>query len=202
MIHGVVLLLCLGLAGCAGLATHCPPCAAGKASSPRPGPKRALRPPPPKPHPAPALPRLSSNCQAPLPLTEEVSRLLIKAAAHSTSSSACVDGPGERVAVDQILVCPGRVNDDRATVQVSYRVGRFPEGDTRMCGGPNRCDWSKPSHSQQQTTLQFSGKAKTLRLQLPAALPGLAGMTALDKHHKGGCYGPSGPFEARPVRLP
>lgn len=181
--------------------TTCPPCAA---TSPKAAPPpKLVRPPrfptPPAKKVTPPPRRLSSNCQAPLPLTEAVSRLLIKAAAHSTSSGACVDGPGTRVAVDRILVCPKDVREGRAVVEANYRVGRFPEGDTRMCRNP--CEWIKPTFSEHLATFTFAGKGKVLRLQLPTKLPGLEGMTPLDKPHSGGCYGESGPFQAAEVKL-
>lgn len=76
---------------------------------------------------------LSPNCQAKLPLTEEVVRLLTKAASHATESAACVDGPGERVTVDEVLVCPAGSSEKALLVDASYRVTRWAEGDTRGC---------------------------------------------------------------------
>ncbi len=202
--------LALTLAACcpAPKPTACPPCARAAVvkpqPQPRPKPAPALRPRPAPDPPVMSKPprRLSSNCQAPLPLTREVSRLLITAAAHSTRSSACVDGPGTRVAVDRILVCPKRVRADRAEVEASYRVGRFAEGDTRMCGArPGGCAWLKPRFSEHLTTFRFAGKAKVLRIQLPKKVPGFPDMTALDKKHKGGCYGESAPFAPVDVKV-
>jgi len=167
---------------------------------PKPAPRLTPKPAPPKAQP---VRRLSSNCQAKLALTEEVSRLLIKAAAHATRSGACMDGPGTRVAVDEILVCPKRVRDGKAVVEANYRVGRFNEGDTRMCGrGPNACGWLKPTFSEHLASFTFTGKGKVLRLTIPVKLPGLPGMTALDKTHRGGCYGDSGPFVPVTIKLP
>ena len=70
---------------------------------------------------------LATNCQAKLALTEEVSRLLTRAAAHSTHSRACVDGPGSRFAATDILVCPAAPDGLDDVVSVYYRMARYPE---------------------------------------------------------------------------
>lgn len=192
----------LVLAGCcpAPRPTACPPCKkAAVKQQPKLPPRPVRRPAPDPPVKVKPARTLSTNCQAPLALTEAVSRLLIKAAAHSTSSGACIDASGTRVAVDKILVCPKDVRQGSAVVEASYRVGRFPEGDTRMCRNP--CEWIKPTFSEHLTTFHFKGKAKVLRIQVPAKVPGFDNMTPLSRKHSGGCYGESGPFVPMDVKV-
>ena len=153
----------------------------------------------PKPEP-PWASQLSANCQGKLAFTEEVTRLLVKAAAHATRSSACVDGPGERVVVDQILVCPGRINKARALLYARYLVTRTREGDTRMCGRlPSGCSWTKPVATFHHAAFEFSAHGRGYRILLPSKVPGLEDATPLSKSHNGGCYGKSGPFVPRTV---
>jgi len=140
------------------------------------------------------------NCEAPLTLTEEVTRLLATAAAHATRSSACVDGPGTRATVSDLLVC--RIGNDPGgvDVSVSYTVTLHPEGDTRGCNRVRDCDWLEPARSDHCVVLHFTRADQRATLQLPSSLPGLDG-TPLDRAHDGDCYGPSGPFVPRPVEL-
>lgn len=138
---------------------------------------------------------MSSNCQAPLAYAGEVARLLTRAAAHSTKSSACVDGPGERVVVDQILVCPGRSTRSLATMRARYQVIRQGEGDTRMCARqPGGCSWTRPRATTHHAVFTFVRKKGGYQIQLPGTVPGMKDATPLNRAHDGGCYGKSGPF--------
>jgi len=151
---------------------------------------------------------IATNCQAKLALTEEVSRLLTRAAAHSTHSRACVDGPGSRYAATDILVCPAAGDGSDQVVSVYYRMARYPEGDTRGCGtGERSCDWLAPTATEHQFQLQFetgasaSAQAGMVRLRAPTQVPGMSeSATALDAAHDGACYGASPPFAAGWVR--
>jgi len=203
---GGLLLACL--VGCASPAKPPPKRAATKPTLTAPNeppPRRAAA------KPAPTAPtpggkpawaaRMSSNCQAQLAFTEELTRLLAKAAAHATSSQACVDGPGVRVAVDEILVCPGRIRGDSALMYTRYRVTRTREGDTRICSGrPGGCDWTKPVRSTHYAAFIFVGKGGAYLLKVPKSVPGMTDATPLDRMHRGGCYGKSGPFVPKPVK--
>ncbi|MBL4683958.1 MAG: hypothetical protein JKY37_05170 [Nannocystaceae bacterium] len=143
---------------------------------------------------------MASNCQAKLALTEEVTRLLTKAAAHATRSQACVDGPGIRVAATDILVCPAASDDGDTVVSVYYRMARYPEGDSRGCGDSGReCDHLTPSIAEHHTTLSFEHNTKAqARLRTPDSVPGMgADATPLSAAHDGGCYGPSAAFAPR-----
>ena len=144
---------------------------------------------------------LSSNCQAKLAFAEEVTRLLVKAAAHATSSGACVDASGERVVVDQILVCPGRSSEDSAVFHTRYRVTRTGEGDTRMCSRePGGCSWTKPVSTQHFAELRFTGRGGTYRIEIPPKVPGMEDATPLGQVHEGGCYGKSPAFVPQAVK--
>jgi hypothetical protein len=167
-------------------------------------------------------PPLSRNCQAKLELTEEVTRLLTKAASHATQSSACIDGPGQRAVVDQVLVCPARKDKKEVTVDAEYQVTRWAEGDTRMCGQtklrprpklpgedgeaavknhlPDLCSGT-PAISKHRMRFRFLRKGKALEIEIPKAILGLEEMTPLNKVHKGGCYGESGPFKPARIKL-
>jgi len=141
---------------------------------------------------------MPTNCQAKLALTEEVSRLLTRAAAHATRSNACVDGPGVRVAATDVLVCPAAGNGSDLVVSAFYRMARYPEGDTRGCGtGGRDCSWLTPTVSEHRAELRFEtdGKGRA-RLRVPATLPGMDDGTPLDQAHDGKCYGNSPAFEA------
>lgn len=141
---------------------------------------------------------MPTNCQARLALTEEVTRLLTRAAAHSTASAACVDGPGKRVAATDVLVCPAAGNGSDTVVSVYYRMATYPEGDTRGCQQPGRsCDWLTPTASEHRVELRFETDAKgRARLRAPSTLPGMSDdATALDHVHDGNCYGVSPKFE-------
>jgi hypothetical protein len=144
---------------------------------------------------------LADNCEAPLRLSVEVSRLLTMAAAHATRSAACVDGPGTRTTVDEILVCPAR-DDQDVIMAVSYRVGSYHEGDSRACGA-NDCGWLKPDFQSHRTQVRFERLSAPghVRVRIPASLPGIAEMTPLDQQHEGDCYGQVGPFVPDDIAL-
>jgi hypothetical protein len=169
---------------------------------------------------------LSHNCQAKLELTEEVTRLLTKAASHATSSSACIDGPGHHVVVDKVRVCPGRNQRDLITVDATYQITQWAEGDTRMCGRtqirprpqlpgeeseaaakprlPDLCSGT-PGISHHRMQFRFVRKGKGFEIEVPAKIEGFSGplvdMTPLSKLHEGGCYGKSGPFKPARIRI-
>ena len=141
---------------------------------------------------------MATNCQAKLALTEEVTRLHTRAAAHATHSRACVDGPGVRVAATDVLVCPAAGNGSDLVVSAFYRMARYPEGDTRGCGtGGRDCDWLTPTVTEHRAELRFEtdGKGRA-RLRVPATLPGMEDGTPLDAVHDGNCYGKSPAFAA------
>lgn len=140
---------------------------------------------------------MASNCQAKLALTEEVTRLLTKAAAHATRSQACVDGPGIRVAATDILVCPAASTKGETVVSVYYRMARYPEGDSRGCGDAGReCDYLTPSIAEHSTELRFEHNAKgQARMRAPDSVPGMGdSATPLSAAHDGNCYGHSAAF--------
>lgn len=164
-------------------------------------------------------PPLSPNCQARLELTEEVTRLLVKAASHATSSRSCIDGPGNHLVVGRVLVCPADETKDVVTVDASYRVTWWAEGDTRGCRhrkrGPQTANQKKrrwpdrcrglPAITEYRARFHFKRQGKAYRIEIPDALPGIDTdrhrMTPLDKAHDGGCYGKSGPFVPAPIEL-
>jgi hypothetical protein len=88
-------------------------------------------------------PTQSYNCQAPLVVIEEVTRLLTVAGTHATRSAACVDGPGQRVTLDEILVCPLGRDGARKSFGVTYRVTTWDEGGRQVCAG--KCPPVRPS---------------------------------------------------------
>jgi hypothetical protein len=192
MVRALAVLLCAPALACASGAPRpcrpCPPCATPPASEPaEPTPPEGVY--------------LSSNCEAPLALTIEVTRLLTYAAAHATRSSACVDGGGRRVAIDQILVCRQGESELALEVAVAYQVGVYPEGDTRGCPAP--CEWTRPQLEKHIVRLRFTRAAAggPLRIEVPAALPGLPEMTPLGERHGGGCYRDAGPFVPADVTI-
>ncbi len=120
--------------------------------------------------------------------------MLTMAAAHATYSAACVDGPGVRFVVDEVLVCPGEQGNPRSRqVDVRFRVGEFREGDTRGCSGD--CGM-KPRFATYEATLSFrrAGEDGPFQIVVPGVLPGLALRTPLHLAHDGDCYGKIGPF--------
>jgi len=194
-------------------ASHCPepavaapPAEAPRAPDPDPGPASA----PPAPARAGVRPTadfpIASACQAPLALTAEVTRLLTASAVHGTRSQSCVDGPGHRLAVNDVLVCPAGTEGTQTVVQAFYQVVTYPEGDTRLCSANGGCDWMNPTASEHLVELHLlptGADPRTVQLvDLPDALPGFADATPLDQPHDGSCYGPSPAFVPAPVTLP
>jgi hypothetical protein len=140
------------------------------------------------------------NCQAPLVAIEEVSRLLTVAATHATRSAACVDGPGQRVTIDEILVCPLGPDGTRRPFGVTYRVSTWEEGGRRVCSG--KCPPVEPEHSFQRIDVAFAAAGKAYVIELPKAVPGLPlDATPVGTAHDGDCYGESPAFEPRPIPL-
>lgn len=210
--------------GCSGstttAATECPqPAHIGTANAgepdPEPEPVPVATPDTPDPPPEPAVASglrpadafgLSSNCEAPLAITQEVARLLWAAAAHGTRSAACVDGRGHRLAINDLLVCPAAPQAGDTMVDVFYQVATYPEGDTRMCNQPGAdCSWLTPTATEHTISLRLrpskDGATGTL-VDVPP-LPGFPeDMTPLDQEHSGNCYGSSPAFSpaAVPIR--
>ena len=170
--------------------------------SPRTAPSRV------PPHARPHLPawaaQFSRPCHVKRAFRKEIQRLLDEAAAHASASSACMDGPGMRMTVDQVAVCRGPRHGRRWQYYVRYRVTRSREGDTRMCGRrPGNCAWRIPVSSVHYAVLAFSLlRHRRMRIVIPkvSALSGLEDATPLDKPHNGRCYGKRGPFKARTLR--
>lgn len=141
---------------------------------------------------------LPYNCQAPLTVIEEVGRMMTVAATHATTSSACVDGPGHRVTIDEILVCPRARDGTRQPYAVDFRVTTWPEGGRQICGG--KCPPVVPEQTQHQVELLFRVDGAQLVLEPPASLPGLPpDATPVGQAHDGDCYGKSPAFAPRPV---
>lgn len=141
------------------------------------------------------------NCQAPLAAIEEASRFLTVTATHATVSSSCVDGPGRRVRIDEILVCPQAPDGDRRRFAATYRVTTFEEGGRQMCG--ERCPDVEPERSRQRIELLFAPDAGRYRLEAPVKVPGLpADATPATRAHDGDCYGKSEAFVSESIALP
>lgn len=153
--------------------------------------------------PAEAFP-IPSNCEAPLAITQEVTRMLTAAAAHGTRSSACVDGPGQRLAINDVLVCPAAPQGDDVVVKTFYRVVTYPEGDTRGCGQGRDCSWLTPTASEHLVELRLRrGKDPSVaNLVDPGPLPGFpSDSTPLGEPHDGNCYGKSPAFVPAEISL-
>ena len=146
---------------------------------------------------APALPY---DCEAPLVVIEEVTRFLVTAATHATSSSACVDGPGHRVAIDEILVCPQGSDGGARTFAATYRVSSWEEGGQQACGGS--CPEVVPDRTEQRIIMSFRSAADgRLLLEPPSAVPGLPpDATPPTRDHDGDCYGKSPAFVPTSVK--
>lgn len=138
---------------------------------------------------------IPSNCQAQLSVTQEITRMLHAAAAHGTRSAACVDGPGQRLAVNDILVCPAAPDGDDVVVQVFYELVTYREGDTRGCSRGQDCSWLDPSATEHLIELRLRRSAKDPKrgtLVDPGPLPGFPDdATPLGEAHQGNCYGES-----------
>jgi hypothetical protein len=144
-------------------------------------------------------PPLAYNCQAPLHAIEEIARLLTVAATHATKSAACVDGPGRRIAIDEILVCP-TTGSGGATMgfAATYRVTEFGEGGRGYC--QPECPQPKVGHARLDVELEKTGTDYTLRI--PKTIPGLPrDATPVDQAHDGDCYGKSRAFSPQPIAL-
>ena len=143
-------------------------------------------------------PPLAYNCQAPLHVIEEVTRLLTVAATHATTSAACVDGPGRRIAIDEILVCPTKRTDAMMGVAATYRVTEFGEGGRGYC--QPKCPAPKVERARLDVT--FVKLREAWKLDVPASIPGLPDdATPVDEPHDGDCYGKSERFLPRPVAI-
>lgn len=143
---------------------------------------------------------LALNCQAPLVVTEEVARFLTTAATHATVSAACVDGPGTRVMIDDVLVCPARSGDDRRRFSVTFTVSKWSEGGRRVCS-PN-CPKIEAAVTHERVELSFSKVKVGYLLDTPTALAGLpSDATAATDQHDGNCYGKSPGFVPVPIAL-
>ena len=151
--------------------------------------------------PAAAKPTQPYNCQAPLVVIEEVTRLLTVAGTHATRSAACVDGPGQRVTLDEILVCPLAPDGTRRPFGVTYRVSTWEEGGRRVCDG--KCPPVEPAHTFHRIDVVFVPHKDGHVIELPkSTLPGLPlDASALAAAHDGDCYGKSPAFEPRPIAL-
>lgn len=141
------------------------------------------------------------NCQAPLVVIEEVTRLLTVAGTHATRSAACVDGPGQRVTLDEILVCPLGRDGARRPFGVTYRVTTWDEGGRQVCAG--KCPPVEASHTFHRVDVAFVPHKDGFAIEPPKSLlPGLPlDATAVTAAHDGDCYGPSAAFEPRVIAL-
>lgn len=140
------------------------------------------------------------NCQAPLVVIEEVTRLLTVAGTHATRSAACVDGPGQRVTLDEILVCPLGRDGARKSFGVTYRVTTWDEGGRQVCAG--KCPPVEAQHSFHRIDVAFVAGKGGFVIEPPKEVPGLPlDATALTAAHDGDCYGPSAAFEPRAIPL-
>ncbi|MCK5798712.1 MAG: hypothetical protein KAI47_16080 [Deltaproteobacteria bacterium] len=148
--------------------------------------------------------RLARPCRIKHRFAQELRRLLAEAAAHASQSSACKDGPGLRVTVDQIKACRGPRRGRQIAYHVRYRVTHTREGDTRGCGRrPGDCSWTRPVSSTHYATNAFPRlRENRVRVVIPkpATLSGLKNATPLDKPHNGGCYGKRKPFRPHILR--
>lgn len=143
---------------------------------------------------------LPFNCQAPLKVIEEVSRFLVTAATHATTSSACVDGPGWRTRIDEIMVCPGSREKTQRGFDVSYRVTQWTEGGRQGCGVD--CSPDEPIVTYERVGLVFQIEDDTLTLEPLEKVPGLSpAATPPTEKHDGDCYGTSSPFEPKSLNL-
>jgi len=150
--------------------------------------------------PAAAKPTQPYNCQAPLVVIEEVTRLLTVVGTHATRSAACVDGPGQRVTLDEILVCPLGNDGARRKFGVTYRVTTWEEGGRQTCAG--KCPPVVPEHTFHRIDVGFAPGKSGHVIELPKSLPGLPlDATAVTAAHDGDCYGKSDAFEPRAIVL-
>jgi hypothetical protein len=127
-------------------------------------------------------------------MAQEVTRLLVAAAAHGTRSASCVDGRGQHVTIESVHVCPAADVGKTKRVRASYRVRVQGEGDTRACGKPGDCSWREPKTSEHTFELAFVPQGGGMAIEVPKSVPGIDDMTPLDREHDGDCYGESDPF--------
>jgi hypothetical protein len=147
-----------------------------------------------------AKPTQPYNCQAPLVVIEEVTRLLAVAGTHATRSAACVDGPGQRVTLDEILVCPLGPDGARRPFGVTYRVTTWDEGGRQTCAG--KCPPVEPEHTFQRIDVTFAPGKDGYVIEPPKSVPGLPlDATAVTAAHDGDCYGSSPAFAPRAIPL-
>lgn len=140
------------------------------------------------------------NCQAPLVVIEEVTRLLTVAGTHATRSAACVDGPGQRVTIDEILVCPLAPDGARRSFGVTYRVATWDEGGRQVCAG--KCPPVTAEHTFHRIDVAFAPGKGGHVIEPPSVVPGLPlDATPVTTAHDGDCYGNSPAFEPRPLPL-
>jgi hypothetical protein len=140
------------------------------------------------------------NCQAPLVVIEEVSRLLTVAGTHATRSAACVDGPGQRVTIDEVLVCPLAPDGTRRPFGVTYRVTTWNEGGRQVCAG--KCPPVEGEHTFHRVDVTFAPGKGGHVIEPPKSLPGLPlDATLVTTEHDGDCYGKSPAFEPQPLPL-
>ena len=150
--------------------------------------------------PATAKPTQPYNCQAPLVVIEEVTRLLTVAGTHATRSAACVDGPGQRVTLDEILVCPLAPDGTRRMFGVTYRVTTWDEGGRQVFDG--KCPPVVPEHTFHRIDVTFAPGKGGYVIEPPKSVPGLPlDATAVTAAHDGDCYGKSDAFEPRAIAL-
>lgn len=149
---------------------------------------------------SPSKPTQQYNCQAPLVVIEEVTRLLTVAGTHATRSAACVDGPGQRVTIDEILVCPLAPDGTRRSFGVTYRVTTWDEGGRQVCAG--KCPPVEAEHTFHRIDVAFAPGKGGHVIEPPATVPGLPlDATPVTTAHDGDCYGNSPAFEPRPLPL-
>jgi hypothetical protein len=147
-----------------------------------------------------AKPTQPYNCQAPLVVIEEVTRLLTVAGTHATRSAACVDGPGQRVTLDEILVCPLGPDGARRPFGVTYRVTTWDEGGRQVCAG--KCPPVEPEHTFHRLDVTFAPGKDGYVIEPPKSVPGLPlDATAVTTAHDGDCYGKSDAFAPRAIPL-
>ncbi len=147
-----------------------------------------------------AKPTQPYNCQAPLVVIEEVTRLLTVAGTHATRSAACVDGPGQRVTLDEILVCPLAPDGTRRRFGVTYRVTTWDEGGRQVCAG--KCPPVEPEYAFHRLDVTFAPGKDGYVIEPPKSVPGLPlDASAVTAAHDGDCYGKSDAFAPRGIPL-
>lgn len=159
---------------------------------------------PPLPDPDPEAARCPGETPAPAPVAGEVRRLLRVIAARGSRSGGCFDGfGGAQVRLTEHESWIHDQSADGFAVSVRFRLTR-----TRLCGDtrgqPGGC---APSAHDIDGCLRVAferGDDDGYRLVVPERLAGLRTlmMTPLDRTHDGSCFGKSGAFRPRTIRLP